>query len=574
MKFFVLLISANVSCFLPLYLLNLRDQPNPFQFLCDSGIRYSSMLRLLYSRKRYTDPFRVNVDYTICVLLAGYFGLASGPVTAGLAVMLAVGFLLTVYASTMHLVFKRPPSLAGDLSLLRTGWSVAHRWRFLVLAVATVCLVLVFRAAEYASLLLLAAAPAGHPLLLVLAALLPLPALYNWRPVAYSEFIWRVGYSPLLHLYRNLEYGRRVRRLVTRDARQFASLNEYQQVELERRPNIVLLCIESYGDIVFRDAEIRADNEHALAGLAQRSGEGGFHAVSSLSAAPIFSGGSWLSFASFTYGIRFDDVYVHDYLFGRDGPFQEYESAFHVLERNGYSNNLLCPIGGVAARYVDWDALNRCFRPQRRFDFEDLDYTGPLYDFFVPRDLYVAPDQYALNFAYDSLKQTRREPFSLFFCTLNSHYPWQSVPRVVADWRQLNNPGPAATKEARSAPMKKRYAASIACQLDYLARFLESNADDYLIVIAFGDHQPPMITPEAMGSQTPVHVFSSSPEFVEVFRDHGFRPGTDLDSDTIDAMRHEGFLSLFVKALDTAFGRDGGAAVEYRPSGTSLYDGV
>ena len=124
----------------------------------------------------------------------------------------------------------------------------------------------------------------------------------------------------------------------------------------------------------------------------------------------------------------------------RGSPFGVYESLFHVLKRNGYQNVLLCPLGGVDVRIVDWGQIDRCFQSDLDITFDSMGYRGPFVNYFGEVRLFSPLDQYSLSYAYDRALRERPGPFSLFFCTLNSHYPWHAVGEVVADWRSLDNP--------------------------------------------------------------------------------------------------------------------------------------
>lgn len=569
MTFILGLVLLNVGCFLLLYLLGSREEPNPFRFIRDTGIFSRAFVRHLYARKHYTDPWRINFDISFLLLVAAFFAPLPRWVAIVLGAVLAFGIIEILYTSIMQVIFRRAPSLASDLALLRTGWSVAHRYRYLFALAAVAALALIVTGAQVVVQYLLAIAPSGNAWLLVVAALLVPPCLHNWRRFHYPEFLWRVCYSPLLHFLRNIEFSRRTRKLLQQDAAHFRSLNRFTAVDLVEKPNIVILCIESYGGIVYTNPALHAAIQDRVAEAAARIGDAGFAVASTLSAAPIFAGGSWLSYTSFTYGTRIDDAYVYDGLFSADSHFAEYESLFHVLERNGYANNLLCPLGGVSSRYVNWDAINRVFRPQRKFEFDDIDYRGAAQTFFVPNDLYAAPDQYALNFAYDALRRDANAPVALFFCTLNSHYPWSSSLRAVDDWQSLNGTSSnAAAAGKRSSG--EAYASAIAYQLDYLSRFVASNADDNLLLIAFGDHQPPILASESDGTHTPVHVIARNPALVEHFTEHGFARAMDLAAAAHRPIQHEGFLSLLMGAMNRAYGTDSACPVEFVPSGAIL----
>ena len=570
MKFFAALALVNIACFLPLYVLNFREQPNPFAFLGGSWRAAKPLLRLLYSRVRFTDPFRINFDFTFLVLIASTLRPLPGWAVAALGVVLWLSWIEIVYATVMQVIFKRAPSLASDLSLLRTGWTVAHNYRYLI-ATLLAALVLGMAALSIFAAQQLLAMPSISPgIAIAIATALLLPCFYHWQSYRYSSFVWRVVYSSTLHLLRNLRFSRRTQEILTRDEEFFASRNAFSQVEFEHRPTIVLVCIESYGSIAFAD-----DLAHPV--LSDRANESlrkladaGYQVASSFSEAPIFAGGSWLSFSSLTYGTRFDDAYVHDSLFSINSSFGAYESLFHILERNGYSNNLLCPLGGVSSRYVNWDSLDRCFRPERKFDFDSLDYNGATYDFFVQNDLYAAPDQYALNYAYDTIRSAEDKPFSLFYCTLNSHYPWNDGPTFAEDWRTLGTSAPEVPGDTGSKDINANYARSIRYQLDYVLDFAARHADDDLLLVVFGDHQPPFITPKSSGKHTPIHVLSRNPQLVEEFLECGFAPTWSLANASIDPIRHEGFLSLLMRAMNRAFGTNPALPVEYSPAGTAL----
>jgi hypothetical protein len=341
-------------------------------------------------------------------------------------------------------------------------------------------------------------------------------------------------------------------------------------VSFAQPPNVVIVCVESYGSMIYRDPRYRIGVEALLQHHELRLGRAGYHFASTFSDAPLFAGGSWLSYASFAYGTAIADVQSYDALFSRPSNFGAYESLFHVLGRNGYRNVLLCPLGGVDTRTMDWDAVDRCFQPHLRISFEDLEYVGPTVPYFGVVLLHAALDQFALNFGYERALESKR-PFSLFFCTLNSHYPWHSAAEATDDWRALNTPTPASVHESRR-PVLVRYNAAIRYQLDYILRFAMDRAADEPLIILFGDHQPPTITPEHLGKATPVHVIGRDRSVIDAFLAHGFAPTLDLTGEQPTPIRHEGFLSLLMKAMHSAYGTEPGLDLPYRERGRQLFD--
>jgi len=570
MTFYVLLAAINVLSFMPLYLLNVREQPNPFAFLSRHAVDRSK-LKFLYARPRLTDPFRINFDFTFLALLAAAAGEASVPVLGLLSAVLAFGFVEILYVTIIQSIFKRPPMLASDVALIRAGLNIAqaHAW-WIVPGVVALAL-----AIGGASLLfvraLLAVAPEGTVAPLLVAASLVPPCCYHATSYDYGELISRTVYSPLLHVVRNVRLSLRSRRLRSLDAATVERHNEFADVELVDAPNIIVVCVESYGSIVHRDPRYHDRLAGLLAEREQALVRAGYRFASTFSEAPIFAGGSWASYTSFTYGLRIDDLQLFDGLFAAGSAFTGYESLFHVLRRSGYENVLLCPLGGIDAQTVDWAAIDRCFQSQRRIDFDALGYRGPLVNYLGLVRRCAAPDQFSLNFAYEQAKAAGG-PFSLFFCTLNSHYPWRSPSRAVADWRTLDDPDLDERWDDSRAAREDRYADAIAYQLDYLLRFaVERAADDPLIVL-FGDHQPPLITPEPLGKSTPVHVLGRDPAVIDTLLERGFAPCVDLGERAVAEIEHAAFLSLFLRALNIAHGRRADAEVPFRRHGNGLFD--
>ena len=134
------------------------------------------------------------------------------------------------------------------------------------------------------------------------------PCLHNWTQYAYQQFAGRAVYSPIQHMIRNLSYGRGWKRIAEKDAEYYAQFNHFDRIELRGLPNVVLICVESYGSVAHRKAEFSAGISDLLIEYETRLSGSGLTFASNFSAPPIFAGGSWLSYVSFTYGFRLDDL--------------------------------------------------------------------------------------------------------------------------------------------------------------------------------------------------------------------------------------------------------------------------
>jgi hypothetical protein len=102
-------------------------------------------------------------------------------------------------------------------------------------------------------------------------------------------------------------------------------------------------------------------------------------------------------------------------------------------------------------------------------------------------------------------------------------------------------------------------------------RFVLERADEDVVFVVFGDHQPPMITEKRMGKQTPVHVIARNRELIDTFLEQGFAARLDLTGEEPRGIKHHGFLSLFMKGMQTAYG-NAGCPVDYREHGVELFE--
>ena len=271
MAFFGVLVLVNVVCFLPVYLLNIRESPNPFEFLLTNDKTVlQSKLKYVYAKLEFTDPFKINFDFTFVVLVAVAMGAESRGLIWGAAALLALGFVEILYGAVMQSIFKRPPTLAADLSLLRTGIKVAQRRLYALSALVLAVLAAIDVAAYLATSWLFRLEPPDARLALAVALLLLPLCLYHWRQYAYPSYLARTVYSPLLHLVRNIEYGKRLDIVLEKDAAHFERRNHFKGVTLAKQPTIVVICVESYGSVVYRDPEHSAAVADLVASYEQR----------------------------------------------------------------------------------------------------------------------------------------------------------------------------------------------------------------------------------------------------------------------------------------------------------------
>jgi phosphoglycerol transferase MdoB-like AlkP superfamily enzyme len=341
---------------------------------------------------------------------------------------------------------------------------------------------------------------------------------------------------------------------------------DYTDKELETKPNVYLIFIESYGSVLYKRKDWIKPYRALLADVEADLSADGWSMASALSEAPIWGGGSWMSYTSALFGLRIDND--AEYLALLDTyQYKEYPDFGAYLRSQGYHYAWLTPISREL-KEEKWQEYMRFYGMDQWVRFRDLDYVGPMVS-WGPAPL----DQYSLNFARELVEETSDKPILFYNLTQNSHYPWYELPEIVDDWRTLNDPDypqPNAPAELIKHDAKRQnYFNSIRYELKMLSDFIRSDAAENSIFVLVGDHQPPQVSRRDDGSDTPIHIISRDANFVESFFEYGFDPGMDV-SVVEPVLRHEGIYSLLVRQLLQQYGKEGVDLPNYLPNGVSF----
>ena len=213
---------------------------------------------------------------------------------------------------------------------------------------------------------------------------------------------------------------------------------------------------------------------------------------------------------------------------------------------------------------IEWQRYKKFYGVDEWLQFDDMAYEGPLYGWGPS-----PPDQYAIHFAHEYMKQDVENPHVFFYITQNSHYPWSPLPEVVDSWETLKDLPPAAPSASQRIPhevLRHQYLASIEYELTMLVNFITTVANEEDIFVIIGDHQPARVARYGDGWDTPIHIIGKDVSFVESFYEVGFVSGLKTNGMPLD-IRHEGFYSLFVHNLLQEYGVDAENLAVYRPEG-------
>lgn len=565
MGFWSYLLLFNFCFFLPYYILNFKNQPNPFHFLTSGKITVWNKVRFIYS-KISSDPFRINFEFTLLILIGLWVGQQSSLAVITCTIVGVLTWILIIYAGIMKYIFHRDPVFKSDWQLIQYGLQMTHRQRYWLFPLIALVLLLMIGICYYFSYHLLSMSVDLRPILYVIVVLTALGLIKSHR-VRYDKYFNRTVLSSLMYSYRNWTNSGKYDFLMGKDEDYFKSLSPIRSLDLKDRPNLNIFCIESYGGVVYEDAVIRDIVLPAIQRFEHRLRDKGYHIASGLSESPQIGGGSWKCYSTFNYGMKIDDDLLYNLLFKNLDGFQSYKSIFHLFKDQGYTNYLLCPLGNYAEGTVDWDLINRNFHSDHYLEYKDMEYTGTPLRFFGNTE--SPPDQYSIHKAAEIICCHDDDPYFLFFTSLNSHYPFTSPTRVLDDWKSLNDPNQdIGTLQRSDYDLKTLYGKAIAYQLEVFLDYIDRSEEELFVL--FGDHQPPFVEHTDSGKATPVHIISKSAKLVDEFKQHRFSEGLLPPSETL--IKHEGFLSIFVAGMQRAYGSGEDNEVLYQPDGAILSD--
>jgi hypothetical protein len=319
----------------------------------------------------------------------------------------------------------------------------------------------------------------------------------------------------------------------------------FASAPLVRRPNVYLLMVEAYGEVL-ATCPSRTAYRSLLDRMEARLGKPGYHVRSGYSTAPIYGARSWLTMASVQTGIHIDNQPAFRVL-------QKFAPRLPTLttffEAHGYHTMMLQP-GDEPRLGVTTEDM---YRRDRQVVRTDLPFKGK------PVGLAGVPDQYSLGYFDEHFLSTAPEPRFVFYMAVLTHYPWPSPGPFVRDWHRLDGPiapddvPPWPELDGRAAVTPRvlsDYLTTIEYEWRVLADFIDARAKEDALIIVVGDHQPRLDCPGGqIDFNTPIHVISRDPKLVDLFADVGLTPGLYAEPAQHPALKHEGLFSLLASKL-------------------------
>jgi hypothetical protein len=561
----------NWLIFLPIYLFH--SQETSFWPLSKvPELNLSLLFENLFAQRENLDIFRLNLEFSLLVLLWLVFkNIHQIWFLVFSFTFYVLQIIYAIYEGFIRSYYLLEPFAYNDFSLLMVGSRYVVESMNLspiaylsgtLLAVLIVCLLLALHRLLFNQALFIGLGSWGRIKLvfaLILSLLLGLEgSVDRYKPEAVkSSFIAKIAHNVSLSQDSRTDSSRF-------SSEQLFSYYGFTQYDLAFKPNIHIIFVESYGSVLYKREDYNHAYERLLLILEEQLSENGWQTSSSLSNAPTWGGGSWISYTSFLFGLPLESHsdYLHLLRHYQGQPFPHMINYFR--SQGYYSYRITSSSNELVA--FELQRLKQFFGVDEWLRFEDIIYEGPLYGWGPS-----IPDQYALNFGIEKIKNRKKDPYTLFFITQNSHYPWYPLPKFTADWQRLNETPPpkGAILTVPHEQVRERYLASIEYVLTSLVDLILSQGDMQDIFIIIGDHQPARVARYSDGWDTPIHIISQDSNFVSSFESFGFVPGL-LVGKIEPTHYHSGFYSLFSHALLQHYGADVHNLPEFRPQGVNV----
>ena len=329
---------------------------------------------------------------------------------------------------------------------------------------------------------------------------------------------------------------------------------DYAQYSLAEKPNIYLIFVESYGSVLYQRDHFRPAYTALMTSFEASLASQGWRAVSALSEAPTWGGGSWMSYTSALFGVDVHEQSQYEALRTKYTQVP-YPNMGRYFQLQGYEYTWVVPINRKLPSATE--VVEHAFYGADRWvTYESLEYDGPLYGWGPS-----PPDQYTLGFVNELVRSTSAPSF-LFFLTQDSHYPWTPLHERVDDWRnlaRLDETGSSLSDDEKHAisylDARENYLAAIDLSFENINDFISNLDDPNAIIVLIGDHQPPSVSRRDDGFGTMLHIISQDTGFLENFIAYGFEDGLLLENET-SRFAHEGFYSLFVRNFLARYGSE------------------
>lgn len=570
----------NALLFLPFYLVNLNEGASRHLLTTLRDAPLTGLFNIFIWRED-SDPFRINAELAIMLALWVNVGwLRRGAVRWLMTGVYFVTLFYYVYESIMIYLYRDEPVFYNHYFLVRDG--LKFLTDHLNIPILVYFGVLISAALVVGAIVwTLRTLVDGHlPSQLSRSSRLAVSALAV--AVLLSAAMYRdVSADPRMvvsslsfKLEKNIAASIAMyNSIVNFDDAEIYTAYNYTTQELNKKPNIYLLFVESYGSVLYKRPDWRVAYLEMLDKAEKRLQEGGFHYATNLSQSPTWGGGSWLAYTSALFGLH---VETHPQYLTLMERYQTKEPRYPdlgtYLRSQGYHYFWTTSISEELGD-KRWNTYKTFYGVDQWLRYSDLEYDGMHYGWGP-----APSDQYVLAYSRDVAMAEQEKPIAMFYITQNSHFPFQPIPEMVEDWRDLDIPAPTGdpvpAEGVSHQQLRANYLNAIEYELDMLTDFILNHADEDAIFYLIGDHQPPSVSRRSDTFYTPVHIISRDPAYINSLAEYGFIESMDVDDTVETELRHEGMYSLIVRSLVQTYGERPSFAPPFLAGGVTPPDWI
>jgi hypothetical protein len=299
----------------------------------------------------------------------------------------------------------------------------------------------------------------------------------------------------------------------------FRDMPDAQLLNALRGKDVIIGFVESYGRDAVENpefnpavlAQLKADD----AKLAAR----GFAARSGFLTSSTAGGGSWLAHSTFLSGLWIDNQQRYRSLVNTDRL-----TLTRAFKQAGFRTVGMEP--GVTYAWPE----GQFYGYDQVWDSNTLDYHGPKLSWSTMPDQFVMKQFQQLEYG-----RKNRGPLLAEITLTSSHTPWAPLP-VALPWEQVGDGsvyGPmikaadgAGKVWSNDHSIRLAYAKSIAYSIDSLTSYVAKYADDNLVMVFLGDHQPASIVVGQNASKdVPISIVAKDPKVLDRIASWGWTTG-------------------------------------------------
>lgn len=287
-----------------------------------------------------------------------------------------------------------------------------------------------------------------------------------------------------------------------------------------RGKDVIVAFVESYGRVAVQDSAFSPQLDAVLDSGTSRLRAAGFSSRSAFLTSPTFGGISWLAHSTLQSGLWIDNQQRYDNLV----------STNRFTLSGAFKSAGWRTVADVPSNREDWPQGASFYHYDTIYDERNVGYRGPRFSYAR------IPDQYTLAaFQRLELAKTHRDPVMAEIDLVSSHTPWAPLPHMVA-WSKVGDgsifdampaQGASATDVWRDPNLvRAAYGESIQYSLNTLISFVQTYADNNLVLILLGDHEPAtIVTGDDASHDVPITIIAHDPDVLQQISGWGWRDG-------------------------------------------------